>query len=847
MKSLRRRAFLHASRHLPSALAPAALSALSALGALTTLTAPAGAQAPLFRTPLIAVDSDPLDVAVADFNSDLHLDLASANTGTDTVTILLGDGLGAFTALQTKTVPDVTRYVVAGDMDGDGDIDLVLASTQADRVSLLRNHGDGTFDNAVNTVSPNGPDGIALGDIDEDGDLDVVASNYGPGGLTLHVNTGGTLSAAVTVSGANNSVRVQLLDVNLDGHLDAACLSADGVDIYHGDGAGGFDGPVVLAGGLGPSSLGYGDLNGDPWPDFAVAHTLLQTLEVHLSDGAGGFLPLKSFFAVASPRAVRVADVDEDGAGDIVVNGSSELGVVYGNGNGGAKALATFEAANENPVMTCIDVDADGALDVVSATQLASAISVVFGDGVGGFATATGLPAFGSTDILPGDVDLDGDIDLVALRASGVATPLLNDGEGGYTAGPESPLAHSPATGALCDVDGDGVPDLLGASSLGFLTIQIGNGSGAFGPATSVPNGSYPAALAAGDVDGDGDADVVIGNSAAVANTAQLFRNDGSGHFSGPEALPSGTRAVALHLVDVDGDSDLDLAYVNRLGSAASMVSVMRNDGTGVFAAPVSQVLADASELDAGDLDGDGDRDLAVLAGQSHKLALLLNDGSGNFSAPAVQATPEYPDKVAIADADCDGRADVVASGLGIDGVSIHLGDGAGHVAAAQSFTTGKSAQRLVAADLDADGHLDLVTAHIATVNILFGASESGWCGLGGGLAGSHGIPQLAGTGTLEALTPVTLTLSAALENSSAALVLGLARLDAPFKGGVLVPVPSVLVAGLPTGPAGTLVLASTMPAGLPAGTHLYLQELVLDAAAPHGIAISTALQGVTP
>ncbi|MHC4846352.1 MAG: lytic polysaccharide monooxygenase [Planctomycetota bacterium] len=118
---------------------------------------------------------------------------------------------------------------------------------------------------------------------------------------------------------------------------------------------------------------------------------------------------------------------------------------------------------------------------------------------------------------------------------------------------------------------------------------------------------------------------------------------------------------------------------------------------------------------------------------------------------------------------------------------------------------------------------------------------------LGNGLSGTHGIPQLVGEGTLLVGDPVTLDLTNALENSTTTLVIGLSQLGAPFKGGVMVPHPDVLVSGLPTDPAGELQLAGTWPAGIPSGVSLYFQHWVTDAAAPQGVSASTALRGTAP
>ena len=121
------------------------------------------------------------------------------------------------------------------------------------------------------------------------------------------------------------------------------------------------------------------------------------------------------------------------------------------------------------------------------------------------------------------------------------------------------------------------------------------------------------------------------------------------------------------------------------------------------------------------------------------------------------------------------------------------------------------------------------------------------WTDLGSALAGTHGAPQLAGSGLLCADLTVTLALSGALENSAAALVVGFSVLDLPFKGGTLVPAVDLLIPGLPTSPAGELTLSAAWPSGVPPGLTLWFQEWIADGAGPKGFAASNGLAGITP
>ena len=121
------------------------------------------------------------------------------------------------------------------------------------------------------------------------------------------------------------------------------------------------------------------------------------------------------------------------------------------------------------------------------------------------------------------------------------------------------------------------------------------------------------------------------------------------------------------------------------------------------------------------------------------------------------------------------------------------------------------------------------------------------WVPVGGAVPGSNGTPQLAGSGNLVGGQPLTLTLTSAKPVTPATLIIGLSLLNAPFKGGTLVPNPSFLIFGLSTNAHGTLALSATWPSGLPSGFTFYTQYWIPDAAGPAGFAASNGLAGTTP
>jgi len=126
-------------------------------------------------------------------------------------------------------------------------------------------------------------------------------------------------------------------------------------------------------------------------------------------------------------------------------------------------------------------------------------------------------------------------------------------------------------------------------------------------------------------------------------------------------------------------------------------------------------------------------------------------------------------------------------------------------------------------------------------------ALPSAWIDLGEALGSEAAQPKLAGSGTGEPGTLVTLSLTGAKPGAVAALVIGISTLNVPFKGGTLVPAPMLILPGLPVNGAGALDLPAMLPASLPSGLALYTQMWMPDASAKQGFTASNGLELLVP
>lgn len=124
---------------------------------------------------------------------------------------------------------------------------------------------------------------------------------------------------------------------------------------------------------------------------------------------------------------------------------------------------------------------------------------------------------------------------------------------------------------------------------------------------------------------------------------------------------------------------------------------------------------------------------------------------------------------------------------------------------------------------------------------------SSAWTSLGSALTGVSGNPVFAGTGSLAAGSSNSIELSKAAPSATAALFFALSSSSIPFKGGTLKPWPFFAPTFASTSALGAIGIPFLMPAGVPGGTHLVMQWAIQDAAAVHGVALSNAVDGLTP
>jgi hypothetical protein len=351
---------------------------------------------------------------------------------------------------------------------------------------------------------------------------------------------------------------------------------------------------------------------------------------------------------------VEVADLNGDGLPDLLfANGGnySEPGkpepsrVFFNTGPGRAFVEKTADVfgsmAGLSRAIKARDFNGDRIIDIFVSATYQTQSRLYLGTGKGAFrdVTATLLPQtpLSIGDVEPGDVDADGDLDLV-LADWGPGNNMTNDG--------------------------------------GRTRLWINNGRGVF---TDETDARMPASLVRfswdlefADVDNDYDLDIAI--SCKRCGGSLLFRNDGKGVFANAPGIPAYTNNYEFEPMDLDGDGFLDLVTINDgeivdENGSSRREHVFRNDGKGRFRDATSRWWPNEANIGHDDnvvafldVDSDGDADFVIgsLSGPSR---LLINDGRGRLSlASDVFVGPPAPGTLglALADLDRDGRMDVI-------------------------------------------------------------------------------------------------------------------------------------------------------------------------------------------
>jgi flagellin-like hook-associated protein FlgL len=304
------------------------------------------------------------NIILQDVNNDGNLDYIGANFNLGFATVMLGTSTGSFGAGVSYAISSggsATTGLVSGDFNGDGRIDLATVDTGTDKLNIILNSGGGTFSGPVSYALPGGSaDEIVVGYINNDSVLDI-AIETGAGSLqVMFGNSNGTFSVggAFNITTAARSVILQ--DVNGDGYGDfigGNGGTAIGVLLSNGDGTFKAESAYTTPNqGFARTGITVGDFNSDGKGDLAVSGLGSNNIAILLSNGDGTFRASTNYSASSGGQTIAVGDFNNDTVSDVALGGfsSGHLGIYITNASA-VGGLPVFSLQSASSSLAALD------------------------------------------------------------------------------------------------------------------------------------------------------------------------------------------------------------------------------------------------------------------------------------------------------------------------------------------------------------------------------------------------------------------------------------------------------------------------------------------------------------
>lgn len=526
---------------------------------------------------------NPSDIHVADLNHDGKMDFVVHGFLAARAEVYIGDGDGTFQSGVVYAGPNNIDSVLLKDMNSDGVLDLVV-TTSDNAVAILPGNGDGTFSNTSMGGQSLGHLGGTLVDVEDlngDGILDIVAATHN--GICVAKGMGGlTYTSFSEYPVGPFPYTAAYADLNGDGKTDfivavgqGVVSPSEGIGLLFGNGDGTLQAADSYDVGHEVVSIALGDVNGDGIADLAVGvFDATPRILLGKSDGTFTVTPdtSQTVSTLNSPNNAAVGDFNGDGKLDLLTS-HYQAYLQLGNGDGTFGNANVIAAAGSNlSYSLAADFNNDGRTDfAVAGTEFL----VSQPDGT---YKVTSLAGTGGK-IVFGDVNHDGKIDAIEgeLGSSAFAV-MLGNGDGTFTLAHTYPTAYAQSADiAIGDIDGDGNLDIVLPTMPGVNSVQLvfGNGDGTFAPPISYPTPHPVLTVGIGDLNQDGKADLILSDT----NILTVMHGIGNRSFdSGTDYLAGDGPSYPI-VADVNGDGAPDLLFANYDNNEVDTATVLLNRG----------------------------------------------------------------------------------------------------------------------------------------------------------------------------------------------------------------------------------------------------------------------------
>lgn len=438
------------------------------------------------------------------------------------------------------------------------------------------------------------------------------------------------------------------------------------------------------------------------------------------------------------PETSAIVDIDLDGDLDVFCTsiGDGKIAFFENLGSGQFAEIHVISySARSSTQLFFEDLNNDGLVDLLSTSSDLQGVFWLENLGNGNFGPEQVIQATysGIAELKAQDIDNDNDIDLIihsGFSSSFAFQTFKNDGSGNFTL-LENFFSFDEEIGFIesADLNGDGFADLLLNNTLEDIFIYFPNsGDGTFMvPDTFETNYSLGHKIELFDFDMDGDLDILTGQFVSPG-TLVWYPNNGAGNFGSPIAIQEGFNNFKdIELGDFDNDGDIDFVVL------ATQIKYLENLGSGTFATLtyIDEDIIGLESISSGDFTGNGFLDIVIAShglGWDDYLTRFENGGNASFSAPIFfnPQDPSGPHAVAIGDIDGDGDEDIATATLYNDLVVWYENNGTGQFEESHitSIEENEGYRHIELADLDSDGDLDIITGSSSDNHIAWQAND---------------------------------------------------------------------------------------------------------------------------